>query len=55
MIGLTDDCGGEESLFLLLDRTLSKHDKLYIKESASDCEHVSLKGHSAQQIAPLKT
>lgn len=52
---LTYDYGCAESFFLLLERTPSKHDKLYIRESASDCEHVSLKVHSAKQIVPSKT
>lgn len=50
MKGRTYDYGGAESFFLLLERTLSKHDKLYIKESASHCKHVSLKVHSAEQM-----
>lgn len=54
MISLTYDYGGEEAFFPLLETILSKYDKLYIKESAPDCEHCSLKVNFTEQTAPLK-
>lgn len=38
-----NDYGGAEPFFHLLGRTLSEHDKLYIKESATHCEYFPLK------------